>query len=290
MAPLSEPADRISTVARLAAAARLNESAEGVGLPIALRYRLLSPWTNWLVTATRPEHEKAYDVPALRKVQHTLAAGWGGVGTVRAYISMEAASPASLKDIPAPLGLLARLSRSQAYDPNVGDFEDALQETAVFAPGPDLQEPYRRLLALIEDDPARLDVRRALDLLDEAGLASEFRDVFRAAADLGLNSEVIAAIVLAEIFDSLSHEDLSIQASAAVTRLRAYVDRVTVALQEIADRGIALAAVTDSSAVRDILRPELAQDLREAIRRIARVHDLLGHVKDRARRQQHLTK
>ena len=31
----------------------------------ALQYRLVSPWTNWLVVAPSSEDEKAYDVPIL---------------------------------------------------------------------------------------------------------------------------------------------------------------------------------------------------------------------------------
>ena len=51
-------------------------------LDVALRYQLVSPWTNWLVVAARPDGEKALDIPAMRKVPQTLAAGWGGVGAV----------------------------------------------------------------------------------------------------------------------------------------------------------------------------------------------------------------
>jgi hypothetical protein len=57
------------------------------GLEQALRYRLVSPWTNWLVVAARADGEKALDIPALRKVPQTLAAGWGGVGEVAAPMS-----------------------------------------------------------------------------------------------------------------------------------------------------------------------------------------------------------
>jgi len=34
-------------------------------LTAALQYRLVSPWTNWLVVAPSSEDEKAYDVPIL---------------------------------------------------------------------------------------------------------------------------------------------------------------------------------------------------------------------------------
>jgi chromosome segregation ATPase len=47
----------------------------------------VSPWTNWLVVAARPDGEKALDIPALRKVPQTLAAGWGGVGALASRLS-----------------------------------------------------------------------------------------------------------------------------------------------------------------------------------------------------------
>jgi uncharacterized protein Yka (UPF0111/DUF47 family) len=69
-------------VARLAASARLKELDRAAGVDQAVRYRLVSPWTNWLVVAERPAGEKALDMPALRKVPQTMAAGWGGTGRV----------------------------------------------------------------------------------------------------------------------------------------------------------------------------------------------------------------
>ena len=78
--PPPEPMDRASTVARLAASARLKEADPVAGLKQALHYRLVSPWTNWLVVAARPDGERALEIPALRKVPQTIAAGWSGVG------------------------------------------------------------------------------------------------------------------------------------------------------------------------------------------------------------------
>ena len=85
-APAPESGDRMSTVARLAAASRLKELTGEAGLATALRYRLASAWTNWLVVAVRADGEKVFDIPALRKVPQTLAAGWGGAGVVGAMM------------------------------------------------------------------------------------------------------------------------------------------------------------------------------------------------------------
>ena len=88
-----ESADRTSTVARLAAAARVNQLDRASGLEQALRYQLVSPWTNWLVVAARPDGEKALDIPALRKVPQTMAAGWSGVGAVTASMCVPSPAP-----------------------------------------------------------------------------------------------------------------------------------------------------------------------------------------------------
>jgi Ca-activated chloride channel family protein len=70
-----DSADDIAVVARLVAHAHLKEAAAEDGVQIALRYRLLSPWTNWIATVERPETEKVFEIPAIRKVPQTLAAG-----------------------------------------------------------------------------------------------------------------------------------------------------------------------------------------------------------------------
>jgi Ca-activated chloride channel family protein len=73
--PLVDAGEDLSTVARMVAAARLKESGAENGLQTALRYRLLSPWTNWIAVVERPEAQKALNIPAIRKVPQTFAAG-----------------------------------------------------------------------------------------------------------------------------------------------------------------------------------------------------------------------
>jgi Ca-activated chloride channel family protein len=70
----SETQDNISSIARFAASLRLKELEPIAGLRTALRYRLISSWTNWLVVAARSEESKAQGIPALRKIPQTWAA------------------------------------------------------------------------------------------------------------------------------------------------------------------------------------------------------------------------
>jgi Ca-activated chloride channel family protein len=52
----------------------------------ALQYQVLTDATDFIVTHARSEEEKARELPELRTVPHMLAAGWGGVGTVRSEV------------------------------------------------------------------------------------------------------------------------------------------------------------------------------------------------------------
>jgi len=71
-----------ATVARLAIHEALADESEADATELALKYQLVSPYTNYLVVAARAEGEKALGLPVLRKTPHMLAAGWGGTGSV----------------------------------------------------------------------------------------------------------------------------------------------------------------------------------------------------------------
>ncbi len=78
------PGAALSDLARIAAAQRLPAiEDEAAATDLAVRYQLLSEWTDYLVVHVRAQADKADDLPALVKVPQMLAAGWHGVGTVR---------------------------------------------------------------------------------------------------------------------------------------------------------------------------------------------------------------
>lgn len=84
-------------VARVAAYAWARSDAAQAE-SIALRYQLVTEQTDLLVVHERAEDEKATELPTLRTVEHMLAAGWGGAGSVAEGIAFEplcemAASP-----------------------------------------------------------------------------------------------------------------------------------------------------------------------------------------------------
>ena len=78
------PADAVDdrTLARIAAARRIDTASEEEELRLALDYGLLTSRTNLLVVHERAEGEKAVDLPQLAHVAQMHAAGWHGVGRV----------------------------------------------------------------------------------------------------------------------------------------------------------------------------------------------------------------
>ncbi|WP_237068371.1 VIT and vWA domain-containing protein [Microbulbifer guangxiensis] len=77
-----------ATLARFAAARKLDTiDRREHGLPIALDYQLLTPWTSVVAVDSRAAADKAGSVPVLREVPQMRAAGWGGLSTVRSSIA-----------------------------------------------------------------------------------------------------------------------------------------------------------------------------------------------------------
>jgi hypothetical protein len=266
--PASSP-DGLSTVARVAAAARLKEADDVIGLQTALRYRLISPWTNWLVVAPRAEEEKALDIPALRKVPHTLAAGWGGTGSVAMSLSLDSFA--------APSAMYSRSVDFAAME----DFELSEIEPARRALPIEMPEAYRRLIELVDADASRLDVAGALALLMESGLAADFDDLFRHAADLGLNVDIVASIVVARMLGGPLGEFVSGDVQSALASLQERAREATEALREMGRHGVALALLTQEPVAREVLRQPSGDDTLE---RLARIRELLEHLEDALRR------
>ena len=72
-----------SDLARIGAALRLPALGDAAAATeLAVRYQLVSEWTDYLVVHVRAEADKAPDLPELAKVPQVLAAGWHGTGTV----------------------------------------------------------------------------------------------------------------------------------------------------------------------------------------------------------------
>jgi Ca-activated chloride channel family protein len=261
-------ADGLSTVARVAAALRLKDiDDEAAGSQLALRYRLTSPWTNWVVVAPRVEQDKAHEMPALRTVPQTLAAGWGGSGSVTMdiafSISEARAVPACYRE-PAPID----------FEP-IAAIDARAAAAAERARRAGLPEPYRRLIELIEANPSRLSEAGAVDLLTESGLAADFDEVFRQAASLGLNVDAIAAIVLVRLLDGQLSELLSLKTQLRLAAEQSLADGAMKQLVKLARQSAELARLAEGAGA--LLRQESDRDV---LRRLAGIPALFVRLAD----------
>jgi Ca-activated chloride channel family protein len=70
------------TLARMAAHSRLSSLDDEAAKALAVEYQLVTAQTSCVLVKQRDAHDKAEEIPALRKIPHQLAAGWGGMGRV----------------------------------------------------------------------------------------------------------------------------------------------------------------------------------------------------------------
>ena len=267
----ADSSDGVTTVARVVASTQLKALDPVEGLQVALRYRLVSPWTNWLVIAIRTEEEKAQDMPALRKVPQTLAAGWGGVGSDSMVLSLNSMAFPS-----------AMYSRSAAYSV-MEDFERSDIEPPLHALPLDLPQPYRRLLELIDADASRLDVAGALDLLTQSGLSAEFDDLVRHADHFGLSIDMVAAFVVVGLLRGQLDKFLSNEAQGALASLQDRTKEASEVLRLLGRHGVALRGLAQQAAARELFRQQSDYDTLE---RIGRLPEFLEHLEDALRRSE----
>ncbi len=255
--PSAASADRLSTLARVAAAMRLEQQDEAEARGTALRYRLASPWTNWLVVAERESGEKATGLPELRKVPQMLAAGWGATGAVaRSADAMRCCSSASYM--------------GSAFHDWARDSVAASVGTSVEPP------PQSRLLSLASADPARLCVDGALGLLEEAGLTDRFADVLDLASELGIEIDAIAAIILAGLLDGLASPDGSDEVRDALAALQREARSAFAVLEGIACSAAAMKGALRAAVTSKVLELGRVRKVEEALERLARVGELVG--------------
>ena len=110
---IDESSDFNATLPRLAAHARLKELDAKQAQALAVEYQLVSEYTSCVLVYQRAAGEKADAVPELRKVPQTVAAGWGGFGTVDRGIMMDMAVSES-GYLSAPVAAAPSLNKSMA--------------------------------------------------------------------------------------------------------------------------------------------------------------------------------
>lgn len=168
------PTPVTDTLPRLAARWRIRHlEAPDAGI-LALKYKLVTAFTSYVLIHERQDEDLASGVPALRKVPHLLAAGWGGTGrlVVRAPDSASYA-PAMLHESVAEW--LPQYSPDQSWR---ADFVDGLNA----------RYP--------ESGPAVLDINAIADL-EALGLPGDIGASLRAIIDAGHEEPLVVAAFLA---------------------------------------------------------------------------------------------
>jgi Ca-activated chloride channel family protein len=205
--PVAEGTEgRPSTVARLAAAARLASLPEEEATELALAHQLLSPYTSWIVVDERAAADRTDGMPALRPVPHMMAAGWGGLGVASSRVAM-CVSPAF----------------SDAMMPSLGMSESAppsLRKAALFAP------PTRRqsIRALVMRRRSKADPR---EILQAAGLDDELSRLL-AQARSPFVAEIVANAFAAALLAGMEGEDPRLDGIARgfARQMKAMMDRL----------------------------------------------------------------
>jgi len=261
--PAGASTEEYSTVARVAAASRLKEVDAHAGQETAVRYQLISPWTNWLVVAARAESEKAVGIPALRKVPQTIAAGWGGLGV---------AMPRALYSD----AMLANTSRKPALM-----HARPSDDTCSFLLSPPhrsakLTDAHKGLLALIHADSSKLSFDGCIDLLIQSGLEKDYEDLFHCAADLGLDVRAIAAMVVSGLLGGSLGERVSGDAAVALASLQEQVEEATMNLRTIGRLGLSLARMLTRDKVTQSLFRPLPDD--DTVLRLGKIQGLLNEI------------
>ena len=149
---------------------------------------------------------------------------------------------------------------------------------------PELPEPFLRLLTAIEDDPSLLKASRAMDLLERAGITGELDELLRHAADLGLNVDGVAVIILAALLGGPLGTYLSSETRAAVASLQKFAEQSMHELAEIGQHGRPLARVIERPIARELFRLEMMREMAEVGQRLERLPDFISHLRDSTRR------
>lgn len=218
-APPSGIETPIAPLARLAAAERIALApGDEAATAIAVRYRLASRWTNWLVVAERTEAERAAGAPMLRQVPGMLAAGWGGTGRVAMSMTADyAVSSARMvmhSELP-PESLPMRESTAQAWrSVDAARFDPAFAARRI---RPTLRD---RLLALLEADPHALDRDRILGDQWFRAMAALGKELEAITTAFGLDRIDVARLVADLVLNAVREPGVSADVRAALSSLR----------------------------------------------------------------------
>jgi hypothetical protein len=144
-----------------------------------------------------------------------------------------------------------------------------------------LPAAYQRLVELVDAEPDRLSRDGAHGLLRQSGLESTFQALLRDAADLEVNVDVVASIILYHLLDGPVSERLSDAAHWAFCSLRNQAVEDSDNLRSVAEQAEQAAHIISALTGRNgLIGPSLVQ----ALRRAAHVLPMLKHIEELTQR------
>lgn len=246
----SEDAESFSSIARLAASYRLKGAKKKQGLATALKYQLVSPWSNYLVISEREDEKKVYELPALRKVPQTLSAGWGGSGSMRRSMS----------------NLSVSFCAMPSFAPK---FESNELENVRRVP------PYlQRFVEIVNNQPERLMTSNLLSLLDESSLSSRYKDVFNFAKRIGIDENFSAAVIVGDLLKMVD-EYLSGRARLFSEKFISELNRTLDFMNDLSKRSEDLCIALNSQISRNVFENNSFREMTDAAKRLQEFRRLL---------------
>ncbi|WPL17960.1 marine proteobacterial sortase target protein [Thiorhodovibrio winogradskyi] len=215
------PAD---VLPRLAAAKRLETLPEAQAKALALQHQLVSVHTHFILRDVA--EVKAAGLPELRQVEHMLAAGWGGLGTVDIEMSCAEMCYEADPPPPAPISSPAFSAASEVrfYQPRTSPRPSAAE--ADLAAREEASAQHQSLRAWLLAEQNRLgDPQQPLPTLDElagAGVMDMLIVMLQRWVDSGTSEEALVAAVL-HLF--LQYQPDLVIAREATRRLRFHYQR-----------------------------------------------------------------
>ena len=188
----------LPTVTRMAAAMALKETTDAEqAKALALRYQLVSKHTSYLVVFAHAE--KNQQLPVLRTVPQTLAAGWGGMGSVRDSAGVaEMCScmpyPCDLPESPRSRKALYTMREDALWHPRTdGGAMDDEMDDEMYLPS----SFWRGLAFQVEEFGATGSVDLlTLDDLRRLGLDTAYADRLRELITDAVNESMIVSVFL----------------------------------------------------------------------------------------------
>ncbi|MDE0026299.1 MAG: VIT and VWA domain-containing protein [Spirochaetaceae bacterium] len=197
-----------SDLARLGAARRLAAIGEkAAATELAVRYQLVSEWTDCLVVHVRADADKAAELPNLVKVPQVLAAGWHGIGTVHDAPTVSAAvygeappTPARSfsERVPGPSRLSPASRRLSRRAAQAADMEPLFDMVPPVSPAT-ISSPAELVAAL---NHRSLPAVPTLEALAALGIPDELIAGLRALVDGGEDARAVAVIFLYVVCES----------------------------------------------------------------------------------------